>query len=574
MHTSDRPHRLRRKLRGGQRREYGLEQESQDGNAPSESTARPFRIRRYVARAGDDVTSVPQAEGRLIREGSLQSTSILTGREANGAGEAFTDQDEWGWRVNGSWTLPSTGDPTENTPPSSLGQGSESRGSEIPNSGVLSESRLLHLGYSAINELRRQDADPLRAEGERSDLTGDAWRHSFYRPDKEAGLPLAKHPRRVRQVIRALEELAARNKKAIESMVPPGESGEAIVEGLTMSEIEQQATEPLLPKIRDVFKPRVNGTLGATTRHSTKMSAGTAVQNDNETAAAKLRADGSLPGLLSEITSTIISEVRNRIWHDLQSLGLSPGFGTASQDQPDVQRNVVTEPRAEPGHPLEQPDRARQLGLTGTSHSSSPPSLPWESSEKARGGQKVHKNSLGARIPSFASPSNTKLTFQHGLGPTQPHQPSARSSHKEPPVGRTAGPNTMSQLSRPKTVSLVDELFPDKPTQPNETSDNTGSVPRLQIEDKRPSGCHKDTKTKSASELREEASKQHLAYEELGREPTVLLFRNASTSLVEEDFRRLIPKGKHIQEWQNNGQYVKGEGSIAAYHIYFWLIRR
>ena len=41
-------------------------------------------------------------------------------------------------------------------------------------------------------------------------------------------------------------------------------------------------------------------------------------------------------------------------------------------------------------------------------------------------------------------------------------------------------------------------------------------------------------------------------------ETTVMVIRNASKSLCEDDFRRVVPKGKHIEGWKGQGDILKG----------------
>ncbi len=41
-------------------------------------------------------------------------------------------------------------------------------------------------------------------------------------------------------------------------------------------------------------------------------------------------------------------------------------------------------------------------------------------------------------------------------------------------------------------------------------------------------------------------------------EPTVLILYNASPSLIEHEFRRIVPRGKHIKEWRGAGNIEKG----------------
>ncbi len=49
---------------------------------------------------------------------------------------------------------------------------------------------------------------------------------------------------------------------------------------------------------------------------------------------------------------------------------------------------------------------------------------------------------------------------------------------------------------------------------------------------------------------------------------TVLVLRGASPSLTEADFRRMIPKGKHIEEWAGEGSILKGVSPPPSSKIY------
>src|SRR6185312_5605542 len=42
-----------------------------------------------------------------------------------------------------------------------------------------------------------------------------------------------------------------------------------------------------------------------------------------------------------------------------------------------------------------------------------------------------------------------------------------------------------------------------------------------------------------------------------GEKITVLQLEHCSTELTEIDFRRLIPKGKHIESWNRDGEFYK-----------------
>ncbi|KAF2097205.1 hypothetical protein NA57DRAFT_77459 [Rhizodiscina lignyota] len=104
------------------------------------------------------------------------------------------------------------------------------------------------------------------------------------------------------------------------------------------------------------------------------------------------------------------------------------------------------------------------------------------------------------------------------------------------------------------STSLVDELFPDRVKKEEESSQQEREIPRLKLGSSDQRGSDSRSHRKAAVDQRRRIPQD---FASLGEDPTVLLLRNASNSLVEDDFKRLIPKGKHIPEWQGIGGFVK-----------------
>ena len=114
---------------------------------------------------------------------------------------------------------------------------------------------------------------------------------------------------------------------------------------------------------------------------------------------------------------------------------------------------------------------------------------------------------------------------------------------------------------RKKSGSLLDEVFPS-----NDSQSQTGSInenelaemPRLGLEH-----LMKDEEYKAPTKAQSEEEKLRQFYkverENLGKEKGILLVRGLGPSLEEEDFRRLSPKGKHIEGWEHElGNILKG----------------
>nr|POE78676.1 hypothetical protein CFP56_62927 [Quercus suber] len=104
--------------------------------------------------------------------------------------------------------------------------------------------------------------------------------------------------------------------------------------------------------------------------------------------------------------------------------------------------------------------------------------------------------------------------------------------------------------------SLMEQLFPAEATQ--EKTQTPRDLPFMPLNLPAGTPAALGTPTKRL-DRKERASKSqralelyHLRQREMertGELPTVLLLRNASTNLTEDDFRRVIPQGQHLEGW-------------------------
>lgn len=111
--------------------------------------------------------------------------------------------------------------------------------------------------------------------------------------------------------------------------------------------------------------------------------------------------------------------------------------------------------------------------------------------------------------------------------------------------GNRAGP------SKATTPSLIEQLFPERYAEGGTHRDQVRQVPFIEpeeIQTPRP-------ETRLAPQ-HEEQSRQSIRAERLRRQmekqppnTAVLVLRNAGKNLTEEDFRRVIPQGKHLEGW-------------------------
>jgi hypothetical protein len=122
----------------------------------------------------------------------------------------------------------------------------------------------------------------------------------------------------------------------------------------------------------------------------------------------------------------------------------------------------------------------------------------------------------------------------------------------EPRLQKTYTSNSAAGTTKSPRVrpSLIEELFPERYNTSIARADSTHrDVPRLSLD--LPSWRDRDiSQTKTPPIRRIEKNGASL--------PAVLLLHGASSTLVEQDFRALVPKGTHIREWSNHsGSFLK-----------------
>ncbi|KAF7192031.1 hypothetical protein HII31_06676 [Pseudocercospora fuligena] len=118
-------------------------------------------------------------------------------------------------------------------------------------------------------------------------------------------------------------------------------------------------------------------------------------------------------------------------------------------------------------------------------------------------------------------------------------QPSSNEPAKEP----TSKPEV-------KKLSLVEQLFPEESKKHEEKASR--EIPRLPLEiAESPLPAPATTTPFSREDDKKTFWKRKLEAQRVASGPgtSVLVLRNASKNLTEEDFRRLIPQGKHIEGW-------------------------
>ncbi|KAL8694222.1 MAG: hypothetical protein Q9218_001109 [Villophora microphyllina] len=121
--------------------------------------------------------------------------------------------------------------------------------------------------------------------------------------------------------------------------------------------------------------------------------------------------------------------------------------------------------------------------------------------------------------------------------------------------------NGKGRKAQRKPVSLFDELFPaekeSRRTVANGSSQDDPQIPRLpltDIEHLDSLSHHDESSNGGKRKLTKEAAQESVKK----WNPAILVLQRASKSLTEADFRRIAPKGQHIEEWTGPGDIVKG----------------
>lgn len=132
------------------------------------------------------------------------------------------------------------------------------------------------------------------------------------------------------------------------------------------------------------------------------------------------------------------------------------------------------------------------------------------------------------------------------------------SSHPRPSVSQSppsqSAPQPSPASDELSEQSLLDELFPEASSLvPPNLSDKRRSPPKLDL----PATDTNPHIRLYNSDTRTEREKAIDAFRARGEQTAVLQLSNCSTALTESDFRRLIPRGKHIDTWSSAGEFYK-----------------
>ena len=199
-------------------------------------------------------------------------------------------------------------------------------------------------------------------------------------------------------------------------------------------------------------------------------------------------------------------------------------------------------------HVEEEHARRKQKGFIRTvkgSHQGLKPHAPSDQTNKRTNLRRTEpRRDAGSSLSSSSSSSSSSSP--------QPRQERSASAKRSAEVSK----NEAHSTSKPK--ELFEEFFAESGDESRSQGRNVPKeMPRLKLE-------HLVTGEPCKPPVRESYEESvrrtfEAKRENLGKEKCILILRGLSTSLDEADFRRLSPKGSHIDEWEHElGRIMQG----------------
>ncbi|CZT16346.1 uncharacterized protein RCC_02188 [Ramularia collo-cygni] len=138
------------------------------------------------------------------------------------------------------------------------------------------------------------------------------------------------------------------------------------------------------------------------------------------------------------------------------------------------------------------------------------------------------------------------------------HGNPARFQHIQ--QGQHVAEDSLKKEVEPRTPSLVEQLFPEETKRYEAAQKILREVPRLALDALQTPAPAKPLASPTSDEPTRswKAMKLENIMRAAGPGTAMLVLRNATPNLTEEDFRRLIPQGKHIEGWTlEQGDIIK-----------------
>lgn len=254
----------------------------------------------------------------------------------------------------------------------------------------------------------------------------------------------------------------------------------------------------------------------------------------------------------------------------------------------EVVKEVVVTKEADPA---EEPNVAKEDEVTASPEPSDVPDTAkgqeTELVETESTETESIETSAGQTDITTADEKTTKVQDNTLAQQTQAQSSSIKSSHQRsrPPAPRPPRAPQPPRVPQPPTApqqptapdqvseqSLLDELFPEASSQAQPIpTDRRPSPPKLDL----PLPDSNPHIRLTPSDTRTDREKAIDAFRARGETTTILQLSNCSTALTDADFRRLIPRGLHIESWTRDGSYyliIPGRDPLSLERLPFYYL--
>ena len=202
--------------------------------------------------------------------------------------------------------------------------------------------------------------------------------------------------------------------------------------------------------------------------------------------------------------------------------------------------------------------------------------LPFQRSYPDPNEQKAQTAQLRAKRDGSAATPALDNTVQIPSSDMQKSDRKTKAKKKrtrvsQNPHGGRADPGISNprSLASDKKVSLLEELFPEEAKQLKMLSATSQEafpdMPRLPPPEFPELGDDYD-EARTPERLKSQLVSRDATSKAFRQEnPTVLIFSRASKAMTEDDFRRIAPRGAHIEEWRGPGDIMRGKPKLSQW---------
>ncbi|KAF1837031.1 hypothetical protein BDW02DRAFT_566447 [Decorospora gaudefroyi] len=179
----------------------------------------------------------------------------------------------------------------------------------------------------------------------------------------------------------------------------------------------------------------------------------------------------------------------------------------------------------------------------------------------------IHTEDGDTETVKFTKPENPEESKEDEFSKPEP-EPEPESLTV---AAANVSPQPNAQNHELSEQTLLEELFPEASSTPQPRySEIRHQPPKIDLPDSMPI-IRRELVDRPPTLKQQVVS----SFQDRGEQITVLQLTHCSTSLTEADFRRLIPKGKHIEAWRRDGEFyniIPGRDPLSLERMPFYYL--